>query len=213
MKPVGQVRGPYIVADDDPRWSHDPESVVEAAMRAGGSVVQLRLKHQTDQDALGLTRRLAARTRASGTLLIVNDRYDLADLGGAQGVHLGQEDLPPERIPLPIQERLVVGLSTHTLEQVKESRDRPVDYVAFGPVFGTRSKETGYTARGLEALAEAVRIAERPVVAIGGITSENVAEVRRAGAIAFAVVSAVANARDPERAVTDLAKRFGEPGA
>jgi thiamine-phosphate pyrophosphorylase len=68
-------------------------------------------------------------------------------------------------------------------------------------------------ARGLEALAEAVRIAERPVVAIGGITSENVAEVRRAGAIAFAVVSAVANARDPERAVTDLAKRFGEPGA
>ena len=213
MNSADALRGPYVLADDDSCWRHGPETVVEAALRAGVSVVQLRLKHATDREALELVRRVAARLEGTGTLLVVNDRCDLADLGGAGGVHLGSDDLPPERIPKKIRERLVVGLSTHTLEQVEASRGRPVDYVAFGPVFGTTSKETGYDPRGLESLAEAVRSAGRPVVAIGGITAKNVAAVRAAGARAFAVLSAVADAPDPERAIRDLAKRFGDPGA
>ncbi len=212
MKPIDRVRGPYVLADDDPRWKHSPYATAEAAIRAGASLVQLRLKRTSDRESLELTRRVASRARASGTLLIVNDRYDLADLGGAGGVHLGQDDLPPERIPEELRSRLVVGLSTHTLEQVEESRERPVDYVAFGPVFETSSIDTRYDARGLESLAEAVRIAARPVVAIGGIGMENVASVGAAGARAFAILSAVADAPDPVRAVVDLAERFGNAG-
>jgi thiamine-phosphate pyrophosphorylase len=207
-KPVDLVRGAYPLADDDPRWNHGPTAVVEAALRAGASVLQLRLKQTIDREALELARWAALRAREAGALLVVNDRFDLADLAKAGGVHLGYDDLPPERVPPEIRARLVVGLSTHTLEQVRESRARPVDYIAFGPVFGTASKETGYTPRGIAALAEATRSAAHPVVAIGGVTPENVADVRQAGAAAFAVISTVSDAQDPEAAVRELNTRF-----
>jgi thiamine-phosphate pyrophosphorylase len=168
------------------------------------------MKHTSDRAALELASWAATRARDAAALLIVNDRFDLADLAGADGVHLGQDDLPPERIPEKVRERLVVGLSTHTLEQVKESRDRPVDYIGFGPVFGTASKESQYAPRSVEALSEAVRIARHPVVAIGGITVENVDRVRRAGARGFAVISAVSDADDPETALRELGRRFSE---
>jgi thiamine-phosphate pyrophosphorylase len=207
-KLVDHVRGAYPLADDDPRWQHDPKAIVESVLRAGVTVVQLRLKRTIDREALELARWAATRARSANALLVVNDRYDLADLAGAGGVHLGDEDLPPERIPSDIRSRLVIGLSTHTLDQVRASRDRPVDYIAFGPVFGTASKETKHTPRGTEALAQAVNLAGRPVVAIGGITLENVSEVRQAGACAFAFISAVADARQPEKAVRQLNARF-----
>jgi thiamine-phosphate pyrophosphorylase len=207
---IERVRGPYPLADDDPRWRHGPQAVLEAALRAGVSCVQLRMKHTSDRAALELASWAATRARDAAALLIVNDRFDLADLAGADGVHLGQDDLPPERIPEKVRERLVVGLSTHTLEQVKESRDRPVDYIGFGPVFGTASKESQYAPRSVEALSEAVRIARHPVVAIGGITVENVDRVRRAGARGFAVISAVSDADDPETALRELGRRFSE---
>jgi thiamine-phosphate pyrophosphorylase len=107
-----------------------------------------------------------------------------------------------------VRSRLLVGLSTHTLEQVRASRERPVDYVAFGPVFGTTSKDSKWPARGLDALREAVRLAGRPVVAIGGIGPENASEVAAAGAAAAAVISAIADASDPEGAARRLVERF-----
>ena len=95
-----------------------------------------------------------------------------------------------------------------TLEQVRESRDRPVDYIGFGPVFGTLSKTSAYGACGTDALAEAVRVAGRPVVAIGGVTLGNIDEVVAAGAAAAAVISAIADAPDPARATRELQERF-----
>lgn len=195
--PIERVSGIYPLADDDPRWRHDPTRVVDAALEAGATVIQLRLKLTNDRQALELSRWAASRTRAAGALLILNDRFDLADLAGADGVHLGQDDLPPELIPPKQRERLLVGRSTHTLEQVKESRDRPVDYIAFGPVFSTRSKASAEPPRGLDLLREAVATAGRPVVAIGGITAATVRAVFSVGATAAAVISAVANATDP----------------
>lgn len=194
---VSRVRGIYPLADDDARWRHGPEAVLEAAIAGGAHVVQLRLKHTAEADALALVRRAAARARAAGVLLVVNDRADWAEAAGADGVHLGQDDATPEQIAPALRERLVVGLSTHTLEQVRASRARPVDYVAFGPVFGTASKDSPWPARGVAALAEAVRLAGRPVVAIGGIGAANAGEVARAGAAAAAVISAIADAEDP----------------
>jgi len=206
--PLDPLRGIYPLADDDPRWPHGPRAVVDAALAGGASVVQLRLKRTGDREALELARWAAERCRARGALLFVNDRFDLADLAGAAGVHLGDADLPPERVPADVRARLLVGLSTHTLAQVEASRTRPIDYIAFGPVFGTGSKATPHAARGLDALRAAVAAARHPLVAIGGIHAANVAAVAAAGARAAAVISAVAGAADATAAVRDLAKRF-----
>ncbi len=209
---VERVAGVYPLADDDPCWRHGPRALLEGALAGGASVVQLRLKHTPDGAALDLARWAAERAHAAGALLIGNDRCDLADLAGADGVHQGEDDLPPERIPEDLRARLLVGLSTHTLDQVRASRERPADYIAFGPIFGTKSKESGYAARGVEMLAEAVKCAGRPVIAIGGIGAANITDVAAAGAAAAAVISAVADADDPAAATRALQARFAPAG-
>jgi thiamine-phosphate pyrophosphorylase len=203
-----RLRGIYPLADDDPRWRHGPERVVDAALEGGASVVQLRLKQTDDRRALELARWAVARAREADALIVLNDRFDLADLAGAWGVHLGQDDLAPERIPPDVRARLAVALSTHTLEQARASRSRPVDAIAFGPLFGTRSKRSSYEARGLELLREVVRESSLPVIAIGGIGADNVAEIARAGARAAAVISAIADAEDPVAATRRLQTIF-----
>jgi len=210
-----RLRGIYVLCDDDPRWKHGVRAQLEGALAGGATAVQLRLKLAADGAALELARWAAARARAAGALLFVNDRFDLALLAGADGVHLGQDDLAPERLPPEARARLLVGLSTHTREQLAASVARPVDYVAFGPVFATGSKAQAYGPRGLSELRHAAAGAGRPLVAIGGIGAENVAAVRAAGAAAAALISAVAGAPDPAAATRYLQARFAEspPGS
>jgi len=210
-----RVRGIYVLADDDPRWKHGVRAQLEGALAGGASAVQLRLKQTPDGAALALARWAAARAREAGALLVVNDRFDLALLAGAGGVHLGQDDLAPEVLPAEARERLLVGLSTHTPEQLAASVGRPIDYVAFGPVFAAGSKRSEYSARGLPALRAAAAAAGRPLVAIGGVSADNAAQVRLAGAAAAAVISAVAAAPDPAEATRYLRARFAEspPGS
>ncbi len=201
------IRGLYVLCDDDPRWPHDPVEQARAALAGGARVVQLRAKHATDRQVLAWAESIRALATAHGALFFVNDRFDLALAAAADGVHLGQHDLPPERVPERARAQLRVGRSTHTLEQARAACDEPVDYIAFGPLFGTTSKDSAYTARGLEALAEVARIvAPRPVVAIGGIDAARAADVLRAGAASICVISAVAAASDPEAAARALAK-------
>jgi len=204
-----RLAGLHVLADDDPRWPHDPVRQARAACAGGAAVVQLRAKRAGDREALAWGREIRAATADAGVLFVVNDRFDLALVLGADGVHLGQDDLPPARIPERFRRHLCVGRSTHTPEQARAARDEPVDYVAFGPVFGTRSKASPYDARGVEALAALAReIAPRPLVAIGGVDAENVSALRRAGASGAAVISAVAAASDPEAAVRRLVERL-----
>jgi thiamine-phosphate pyrophosphorylase len=203
-----RIAGLYAIADDAPGRRHAPLAIVDAALACGVSVIQLRLKHAVDREALELARAAVARTRAVGALLIVNDRFDLADLAGADGVHLGEHDLDPVAIPPEVRARLLVGLSTHTLDQVEKTRTRPVDYLGFGPIFATTSKPAEYTPRGTGMLREAVRIAARPVVAIGGIDAKTIAEVGATGAAGAAVISALADAHDPRAAAAALASAF-----
>jgi thiamine-phosphate pyrophosphorylase len=202
---AARLRGLFVLADDDPRWPHDPVAQARAACEAGASVVQLRTKHKTDRETLALGAEIRRLTTASGTLFFVNDRFDLALLCEADGVHLGQDDLPPGRIPTQARRRLLVGRSTHTLAQAEAARGEPCDYVALGPVFGTHSKASPYDARGLELLESvATMLAPRPVVAIGGIDAEGARAAVRAGAAGVAVISAVAGARDPLAATRAL---------
>ena len=201
--------GLHVLADDDPRWPKDPVAQARDACAGGAAVVQLRSKHATDREALAWAREIREITWEAGTRFVVNDRFDLALLAEADAVHLGQDDLPPDALPKQVRERLAVGRSTHTPAQLRATRDEDVDYVAFGPVFGTTSKDSEYDRRGLEALDEATALAApRPLVAIGGIAAEHVAALREAGVAGFAVISVVAGAGDPVAATADLVARF-----
>ena len=196
--------GLHVLADDDPRWKHDPLAQARAACAGGARVVQLRAKRAVDAQALAWGRELRAVTRAAGAVLVVNDRVDLAIACEADAVHLGQDDLSPAD-SRRIAPRLAIGRSTHDTEQLARALAEGVDYVAYGPLFGTASKDTGYGARGLAALREiASHCAPLPLVAIGGIGATSCAQARAAGAHGFAVISAVANAADPAAAVREL---------
>ena len=203
--------GLHVLCDDDPRWALGVIDQARAACAGGAAVVQLRAKHVPDREALAWARELRAITREAGVAFVVNDRFDLALACGADAVHLGQNDLPPSALPDEARALLAVGRSTHTLEEARAACDEPVDYVAYGPVYGTQSKRSEFTARGLDTLAEVVAIvAPKPLVAIGGITLEGLGPVLDAGAAGAAVISAVVGQDDPEAATSALVRVFAE---
>ena len=206
-----RLAGLHVLADDDPRWKRDPVEQARAACAGGAAVVQLRAKGAIDREALAWCRAIRPITREAGALFIVTDRFDLALAAGADGVHLGQADLPPGRIPAEARELLLIGYSTHDAEQARRACQEPIDYLAFGPVFGTTSKQSEHDARGLAALGEIAALAgSLPLVAIGGIDLDRVREVVRAGAAGAAVISAVAAAEDPVAAAHALVNAIEE---
>ena len=201
-----------MLVDDDPRWGRSPVAQARDACAGGAPVVQLRAKHASDQQILDWAHAIRKLTLEAGARFVVNDRFDLALESGADAVHLGQGDLPPGALPEEARTRLAVGRSTHTPAQLRATREEPVDYVAFGPVFGTTSKDSEYTERGIAALGEAVQLAApRPLIAIGGIGPQHLAALREAGAGGFAVISVIAGAADPVSATQASVSRFSEP--
>lgn len=211
MSGAPDFSGLHVLADDDPRWRHDPIAQARAACDGGARVVQLRAKRATDSQALAWGRELRRLTRAARVMFVMNDRADLALACEADALHLGQDDLPPSEARR-IAPRLALGRSTHDLAQLTRALAEPIDYVAYGPLFGSASKDTGYEARGLAALREiAAHCAPLPLVAIGGIAASNCAAARAAGADGIAVISAVANAADPVSAVRELVAACGAP--
>jgi thiamine-phosphate diphosphorylase len=204
--PRHPAAGIHVLADDDPRWARGPVEQAAAACEGGASVVQLRTKFATDRQTLEWARSIRTITLRAGVHFVVNDRFDLALAADADGVHLGQGDLPPSRLPRAALERLRVGFSTHDLDQAMAAGSmKELDYVAFGPIFGTQSKDSSYSARGTDALAEVARaVSPLPLVAIGGINAENLPDIVRAGAAGAAVISAVTDAPDLSAATREL---------
>ena len=166
----------------------DPLGVLAAFLDGGARVIQLRDKHASSGVRLALADAAVALTRAAGARLIVNDRADLARLCGADGVHVGQDDLSVEDVRRIGGPSMIVGVSTHDERQLAEAARSSADYIAVGPIFGTATKDTGYPARGLDLVRQAAR-SGRPVVAIGGITLARAPEVMAAGAASVAVIS------------------------
>ena len=150
---------------------------------------------------------VVALAREADALVIVNDRVDLAKLSGASGVHVGQDDLPVAETRALLGADAVVGFSTHSVEQVTAGLAQPSTYIAVGPVFGTRTKDTGYNAVGLALVAAAARLCgDRPVVAIGGITLETAPSVIEAGAACVAVIGDLLATGKPEERVRAYCK-------
>ena len=162
-----------------------------AALIAGGArFIQIREKSAPSDEFYRSVVDSLAAAGETGTRIIVNDRVDIAMAAGAHGVHLGQTDLPPAEARKLLGEDAIIGVSTHTIEQARAALGLPVDYIAFGPVWPTRTKEDPDPVVGLGPLGEVKRIAgEHPVVAIGGINGSNVAATLAAGADSAAIVS------------------------
>jgi thiamine-phosphate pyrophosphorylase len=210
---ITTLRGLMVLADDAPIWKIDPIEQARVACESGASVVQLRAKHATDPVALEWAEAIREITRKFDVGFFMNDRFDLALAAGADGVHLGQDDIPPSKIPIAVRSRLLVGRSTHSLEQAREACLEPVDYIAFGPIFATETKDSPDDPRGVERLAEVVRAVQpQPVIAIGGIGLGNAARVAQTGVAGIAVISAIAGAADPRRAASALAETLRERG-
>src|SRR5690606_31382947 len=159
--------------------------------------LQLRAKSMADRDRLRLAQVLRTRTRERGVPFWINDRADLAWLVRADGLHLGQDDLPIAEARRLLGPEVLIGRSTHALAQAERAVAEGADLLGFGPIFATQSKANPDPEVGLGGLREAVRAIARPLVAIGGIDQARAAEVARAGAAYAAVISAVCGADDP----------------
>jgi thiamine-phosphate pyrophosphorylase len=172
-------------------------------LASGVKLIQYRDKRASARKLFEVSVELARRARAAGATLIVNDRADIALASEAGGVHVGQHDLPVELARKVVGGAKLVGYSTHNLEQVSWADRTSADYIAFGPVFATASKENPDPVVGIEGLKRAREATRKPLVAIGGITLERVAEVLAAGADSVAVISDLLKA-------PDLAARAGQ---
>jgi thiamine-phosphate pyrophosphorylase len=174
--------------------------LAEAYLSGGATLLQLRAKSMPSGSFLDVATRITALAHRANATVVVNDRGDIARLSDADGVHVGQEDLQPTMVRRVVGAEAIVGLSTHTIEQVDAGLRAPVSYVAIGPVFGSDTKATGFARLGLEPVRRAAgRTQEKglPLVAIGGVTLDTAPDVIRAGATTVAVISDLVAGGDP----------------
>ena len=193
----------YAIVDAEmcARAGREPAEVAGAFMAGGARLLQLRCKTWDSGAFLDLARTVVEDAQAAGATVVVNDRADITVLSGAHGLHVGQEDLTPADARTVIGREKILGLSTHTPAQWNAAVGTPISYLAIGPVFGSSTKHTGYTAVGLDVVSAAAAAPHRlPVVAIGGITLDNARSVIDAGAASVAVISDLL-AGDPEARV------------
>jgi len=186
----------YVIVQEKFSGGRDLVEVARSAISGGATVIQLRDKESTDSRLLEKGLALRRLTRAEDVPLIINDRIDIALAVDAEGVHLGQDDLPVSSARQLLGPGKIIGVSTHSLEQARQARRQGADYIGVGPVFDTKTKENGVRPVGLELLRQVGGEIDLPWVAVGGINKSNVSEVISAGAKGVAVVTAVVSAPD-----------------
>lgn len=205
---LGRLRGLYAIVGGP-----EPIAQAEAAMAGGAAIVQVRMKAAHPAEVLEVSRRIVALARARpdpGALVIVNDRADLALLAGADGVHVGEDDLPVREARQLLGPDRLVGWTAKTIAEARQGIAQGADHVGFGPVFVSRTKAMGPPPHGAEGLAVAVKALEVPVVAISGIGLSNIGEVARAGAAAAAVIEAIFGAGDARQNAAALQRAFDD---
>jgi thiamine-phosphate pyrophosphorylase len=200
---------PSLYAIVDPLDTHRSPLDLAAGLLAGGArALQLRMKTASPRELLAVAGALREMTDAVGALLLVNDRPDVARAVGADGVHLGQDDLPPAAARRVLGARSIIGVSTHDVGQARAAAAAGADYLGVGPIFATATKRAALAPRGVE-LLRAVRAAVTlPLVAIGGITPDTAPAVRAAGADAVAMIGSLVRRPDVAAAVRDVLERL-----
>jgi len=206
------VRGLYVIIDPQVTGGRYPFAIAQAAIQGGARMLQLRDKLRDKGETLPLAHDLQKLCAEAGASLILNDHADVAAIVGAAGLHVGQTDLPVEQARQVLASHQVVGRSNHEIEELVESERMGADHVAFGSIYHTDTKGVGRPPQGIKRLLLARDAAQTPLVAIGGITSENAAPVIEAGVDAICVTAAVGSAAEPEAAAAKLVKVIEEVG-
>jgi len=201
-----QIKGLYAIVDAS---FPDPLKTAASLLDGGARLVQFRAKELPAGEFIRLGRELGLECRKHGALFIINDRIDVAMLIGADGVHLGQDDMPICEARKIFGEHKLIGISTHNLAEGLEAAEGGADYIGFGPIFKTGTKKDAQAAKGLDALKEVRRGLSIPIVAIGGIDKGNIKSVFDAGADAAALISALAGAGDAKLATCDIINIIG----
>ncbi len=200
----------YAIIDAAQTGNRSTAAVSDALLAAGVKLIQYRDKQASSRVLYENSFELAARARQANAVLIVNDRADVARAVQADGVHVGQDDLSVELVRRVLGAGRRIGCSTHHPDQVRDADRSSADYIALGPIFETQSKQQPDPVVGLEGLREARRLTRKPLVAIGGITLENVRAVIEAGADSVAVISDLLKPDDIESRARDFLKLLGE---
>lgn len=201
MKQIGRL---HVLTDTvlQSRFSH--LELARMAIKGGADTIQFRQKIGTTREMIKIVRQLKQLCLDSSVTLIVNDRVDVAIAADADGVHLGLDDFPLPQARKLLGESRIIGGSAATLEEAQKCLAEGADYIGFGPVYPTTSKEDASPVTGIKLLKQAVEAIPLPIIAIGGISVENTPEVMRAGARGIAVISAVCCQEDPEQATRAL---------
>jgi thiamine-phosphate pyrophosphorylase len=201
----------YTIADSLGRPELSLLELTKKLCAGGARLLQLRVKDLPTREFLAIAREARTMCRQTGCLLIINDRADIALAVNADGVHVGQEDLPLPAARKVLGPGKLIGVSTHDPAQAVAAERGGADYIGFGPLFGTNTKATGYSARGIDQLREIRALVGLPIVAIGGITAERASSALAAGADAIAMISDVVLASDVTAKVREVRKAVKEP--
>ncbi|MBI5901938.1 MAG: thiamine phosphate synthase [Deltaproteobacteria bacterium] len=208
-----KIRGLYAFIDAAYVDLSGAGDAAAGLLSGGARIVQLRAKDVAPRDILVAARAVREATERSGALFIVNDRADIAMIAGADGVHLGQDDPDVEEVRGLLGPEGIIGLSTHDVKEAVEAETLGADYISLGPIFPTRTKKDAQTPRGLTMLSEVRSAVRLPIVAIGGITRENMEEVFKAGADSVAIISGILMERDIKARVASIVSMIDRPGA
>lgn len=200
----------YAIIDRSMSAGRTPEEMAQALLDGGVRLIQYRDKNGSSRMLFEASQAVGQRVRETGGMFIVNDRADIARIVNAEGVHLGQDDLQPDLARRILNVGQLLGVSTHNRQQVIEADRSSADYVAIGPVFATRSKERPDPVVGLEGLREARKLTRKPLVAIGGITLENVDAVINAGVDSVAVIHDLLSAGDLAARAREWIRAIGD---
>jgi len=201
MKPIGRLHVLTDIVLQD-RFSH--LELTDMAITGGADTIQLRQKSGSTREMIQVATEMKEMCAKAGVTFIVNDRIDVAIAAKADGVHLGQDDFPAPLARELLSKDIIIGGSASTMDEVQKCISDRVDYIGFGPVFPTGSKDDAGPVAGLELLKQVVDTVPLPIIAIGGVSLENVSEVMGTGAHGIAVISAVCCQDDPESATRML---------
>jgi len=194
----------YLVTDESLSLGRDITDVVKQAVKGGVTMVQLREKELDTRQFINRALQLKKILSEYGIPLIINDRVDIALAVKADGVHIGQNDMPYDFVKKIVTDNMIIGLSVETLDQAIEAEKYDIDYLGVSPIFSTPTKTDLYKEWGVEGLRKVRSFTKHKLVAIGGINSSNAAGVIQAGADGIAVVSAICSAENPEAASKEL---------
>ncbi len=199
----------YLITDDRYFKDRDLFKTVEEALQGGITAVQYRFKTKDTRQMYEELLKLRDITKRYGADLVVNDRPDLALAVEADGVHVGKEDMPPEAVRKVVGDRMYVGYTVNSLEDLERAQELPIDYIGFGSVYPTSTKDS-YRLVGLDALAEAVRVSKKPIVAIGGIMPYRVPDVIKTGCRNIAMSSGILGFADVRKATLEVKRAYQE---